>query len=183
MTVLVWLSEGLWPAAVDAARRHVRPDTPITLLHVTDDQAVTAAHRAYTGLLGRGRPDRDPAHSIEAVAENAARDLLESAAARLGRPVGGGGHAGAEPSAGAARSESSRPAGPVELVEQTGPVKHVVTAAAEGAELLICVRDGEPGRPGPKSLGPDARFVVDHVRCPVLLVWPEAAPDEDHPRS
>ncbi|MER6926757.1 universal stress protein, partial [Streptomyces spiralis] len=27
------------------------------------------------------------------------------------------------------------------------------------------------------SLGPAVRFAVDHAPCPVLLVWPEAAPD------
>lgn len=32
-------------------------------------------------------------------------------------------------------------------------------------------------RLGPKSLGKPARFVVDHAACPVLLVWPEPAPD------
>jgi len=25
-------------------------------------------------------------------------------------------------------------------------------------------------KPGPKSLGPKARFVVDHATCPLLLV-------------
>ena len=172
MSVLVWLSEGLWPAAVDAARRHVRTDTPITLLHVTEDQAASTAHHSYSGLLGRGRPDRDPARSIEAVAERAGQELLAAAAARLGRAAG--------------TTEAAGPAGStwsVELVERTGPTKHVVVAAAEDAELLICVRDGEPDRPGPKSLGPDARFVVDHARCPVLLVWPDASADGRQPRS
>jgi Universal stress protein family len=52
----------------------------------------------------------------------------------------------------------------------------VVTAAA-GADLLILARDGDRSRLGPKSLGKTARFVVDHASCPVLLVWPEPAPD------
>ena len=43
--------------------------------------------------------------------------------------------------------------------------------AAAGADLLILARDGER-RPGPKSLGPRTRFVVDHAPCRVLLVWP-----------
>ncbi|NEB92870.1 universal stress protein, partial [Streptomyces bauhiniae] len=32
-------------------------------------------------------------------------------------------------------------------------------------------------RLGPHSLGPAARFIVDHAPCPVLLVWPGQAPD------
>jgi hypothetical protein len=55
-------------------------------------------------------------------------------------------------------------------------VEREVVAAAEGADLLVLARDGERGRPGPKSLGPATRFVVDHAPCPVLLVWPEPAP-------
>jgi nucleotide-binding universal stress UspA family protein len=38
--------------------------------------------------------------------------------------------------------------------------------------MLVCVRDGAPGLPGPDSLGPVTRFVVDHAPCGVLLVWP-----------
>jgi hypothetical protein len=38
-------------------------------------------------------------------------------------------------------------------------------------------RDGDRSRLGPKSLGRATRFVVDHAACPVLLVWPDAAPD------
>jgi hypothetical protein len=33
----------------------------------------------------------------------------------------------------------------------------------------VLARDGER-KPGPKSLGPRSRFVVDHATCPVLLV-------------
>ena len=42
-------------------------------------------------------------------------------------------------------------------------------AALEGADLLVLARDGER-RPGPKSLLPRTRFVVDHATCKVLLV-------------
>ncbi|MFD5466969.1 hypothetical protein ACFWIQ_29700 [Kitasatospora sp. NPDC127059] len=34
---------------------------------------------------------------------------------------------------------------------------------------------GDPAHPGPHSLGPATRFVVDHAPCAVLLVWPERA--------
>ncbi len=46
--------------------------------------------------------------------------------------------------------------------------------AARGADLLILARHG--GEAGPRNLGKAARFVVDHAACPVLLVWPGAAP-------
>ena len=42
-------------------------------------------------------------------------------------------------------------------------------AAREGADLLVLARDGGP-HPGPKSLSPRTRFVVDHATCAVLLV-------------
>jgi len=38
-------------------------------------------------------------------------------------------------------------------------------------------RAGDRSRLGPKSLGRATRFVVDHAACPVLLVWPDAAPE------
>jgi hypothetical protein len=34
----------------------------------------------------------------------------------------------------------------------------------------IVARDSD--HHGPKSLAPATRFVVDHARCPILLVWP-----------
>ncbi|AXG80470.1 universal stress protein [Streptomyces paludis] len=154
MTVLVWITEATWPACVDAARRcpagaGAAPDE-LALLHVSDDEVAAAAHRAYAGLLGRGhRPDRDPGARLEALSRPAAADLLEAAAHRLGRPC--------------------------VFLEHHGRVEHEVVRAAAGAELLICARDGEPGRPGPHSLGRATRFVVDHAECPVLLVWPYGA--------
>jgi hypothetical protein len=56
-------------------------------------------------------------------------------------------------------------------------VEREVVAATADAILLICARDGDRSRLGPRSLGPATRFVVDHVPCPVLLVWPGEAPD------
>ncbi|MFZ0752316.1 MAG: universal stress protein, partial [Trebonia sp.] len=61
-------------------------------------------------------------------------------------------------------------------IERSGaPEREVVTAVADAA-LLIVARDGDRSRLGPKSLGKATRFVVDHAPCPVLVVWPEAAP-------
>jgi hypothetical protein len=34
----------------------------------------------------------------------------------------------------------------------------------------VLARDGERERPGPRSIGHRARFVLDHVTCRVLLV-------------
>ena len=156
MAVVVWIVEGTWPACVDAARSHTsgRPGTSaeddIVLLHVTGHQLPGVAHGAFAGLLGRGHPERDPGIQVEHLAEASARQLLQTAADRLGRPC--------------------------RLVERSGRVEREVVAAAEDADLLILARDGDRSRLGPHSLGPTGRFVVDHAPCPVLLIWPEAAP-------
>ncbi|MFC4907115.1 universal stress protein [Actinomadura gamaensis] len=146
MTVLVWIAEGVWPACVDAARAHVPAGAGIELLHVTGPDAAGAAHGAFAGLLGRARPDHDPGTEMERLAADAGARLLSAAAGRLGRPC--------------------------TTTERIGRIEHEVVAAAEGADLLILARDGDRSRPGPHSLGPAARFVVDHASCPVLLVWP-----------
>jgi hypothetical protein len=46
-------------------------------------------------------------------------------------------------------------------------------------DLLVLARDGDHSRLGPRSLGPAARFVVDHAPCRVLLVWADAPPGVD----
>jgi len=148
--VIAWIVEGTWPACVDAARTWAPEDTAITLLHVTAPEVPGAARGAYAGLLGRARPDRDPGNRLDHLAAASAGQLLAAAATRLGRPC--------------TRSE------------RTGRTEQEVVAAAEGAALLICARDGDRSRLGPRSLGPASRFIVDHAPCPVLLVWPEPAP-------
>jgi nucleotide-binding universal stress UspA family protein len=92
--------------------------------------------------LGR----RHPPPPLRPIAEEAALALLEEAAAQLSRP---------------ARTVSLR-----------GHVEHLVVDAARDADLLVLARDGDDAHPGPHSLGPAARFVVDHAPCRVLLVWP-----------
>ena len=62
---------------------------------------------------------------------------------------------------------------PAETVALRGHVEHIVVEAALDADLLVLARDGDRARPGPHSLGHAARFVVDHVACRVLLVWPD----------
>ncbi len=150
MTVIIWIVEGTWPACVDAARDLAPADAGIVLLHVTGGATPAAARGAYAGLLGRGRPDRDPGALVTELGAASARDLLEAAASRLGRPC--------------------------TTQERRGRPEREVVAAAEGADLLIVARDGDDARLGPKSLGPASRFVVDHAPCPVLLVWPREAP-------
>jgi nucleotide-binding universal stress UspA family protein len=146
MTVLVWVAESTWKASVDAARALAPPGADMALLAVIDTGTAEAARGAFGGMLGRGGDD--PAQRLSAVAEAAADDLLNAARARLGQPA--------------------------QLIHVRGRAKHEIVAAAEGATMLVVARDG-PG-PGPKSLGKDVRFVVDHAPCPVLLVWPGPPP-------
>jgi nucleotide-binding universal stress UspA family protein len=148
-SVYIWISEGTWRATVDAALSLAPASARITLLHVTSPTAADAAHGAYLGLLGRH--GHDPGERLEALASVSAADLIEAAARRLGR-------------------ECERR----EIQDDTE--RAVVTASAH-ADLLIVARDGDRSRLGPKSLGRAVRFVVDHAACPILLVWPEAAPD------
>ncbi len=154
MTVLVWITEGTWASCVDAARDLVPAQAEIVLLHVTSDDVAAAAHGAFDALLGRGHRERDPGTRVEALAAGASFQLLGAAAQRLGRSG-------------------------VATIERSGRVEREVVSAADGAQLLVVARDGDRSRLGPRSLGQATRFVVDHAPCPVLLVWPEAAPGID----
>ena len=145
----IWIGEGTWRATVDAALSLAPAGARFTLLHVTSPAAADAAHGAYRGLLGRA--GHDPGERVEALASASAADLIEAAARRLGRPC------------------ERR-----EIHDQT---ERAVVAASATADLLIVARDGDRSRLGPKSLGKATRFVVDHAACPVLLVWPDVAPD------
>ncbi len=154
MRVIVWVTEATWPACVDTARSWVPTHADVVLLHVTGDDVAEAAHGAFAGLLGRGHPrDRDPGSRLETMSSTVAADVLAAALRRLGRPA--------------------------DREERHGRIEHEVVHAADGADLLICARDGDRSRLGPHSLAPPTRFVIDHAACPVLLVWPEAAPDLD----
>jgi len=151
MRVLVWVAEGTWPGCIDAARELLPEAADVTLLHVTGEDMAAAARGAFAGLLGRGHPHGvDPGSRLTTAAGEAAAELLDSAARRLGRPV--------------------RP------LQRSGRIEREVVHAAADTDLLVCARDGDDRRLGPHSLGPATRFVVDHAPCPVLLVWPESAP-------
>lgn len=151
MRVIAWLVEGTWPACVDAVRTHAPDTADVVLLHVSGPEVPGVAHGAFAGLLGRGHPERDPGIRMADLGGSSAAELLDAAAARLGRPC--------------------------TRLERAGRVEREVVTAAEDADLLVLARDGDRHRLGPHSLGPAARFTVDHAPCPVLLVWPETAPD------
>ncbi|WP_329136307.1 universal stress protein [Streptomyces sp. NBC_00670] len=150
MTVLAWIVEGSWPACVDAARRHADEGEDVVLLHVSGGDASGVAHGAFAGLLGRGRGGQDPGARVAELGADSAGRLLDAAAERLGRPC--------------------------VRRERQGRIEREVVHAAEEADLLVVARDGDRDRLGPHSLGPAARFVVDHAPCAVLLVWPTPAP-------
>ena len=149
-TVVIWIVEGTWRGVIDAAREFAPAGARLVLLHVTPEEVLGAGHGAYAGLLGRGRPERDPGTRMEALAGVSAGELLDAAARRLALPC--------------ARDE------------RRGRVEREVVLAADGADLLILARDGDRSRLGPKSLGRASRFVVDHAPCPLLLVWPAPTP-------
>ncbi|GMA23242.1 hypothetical protein GCM10025864_10010 [Luteimicrobium album] len=143
MRVLVWLTEGTWEAAVDAARELAEGrDADVVLLHVDDAATADAWHAGPAGLLGRGGPAVTGTPLHDAVAH-----LLEDAQVRLGLP---------------SSTDERSPHGH-ERVET------VVVDACRDADVLVCSRDGD--RPGPHSLAPPTRFVVDHAPCDVVLVW------------
>jgi len=142
MRAVVWITESGWEACVDAARERLPADAQTTLLHVAAAAIESLAEHGPAHRLGRRRPP--PGAPLRAVSDEAARALLDEAAARLGREV--------------------------EKVALRGRVEREVVNACADADLLVLVRDGED-RPGPKSLGPQARFVVDHAPCELLLAW------------
>jgi nucleotide-binding universal stress UspA family protein len=56
-----------------------------------------------------------------------------------------------------------------------GRVGEAVVAAAQMMDVLVIARDCDHAAEGPHSLGPTARYVLDHAPCPVLLVWSDQA--------
>lgn len=150
MKIIIWVTEGTWPACVDAARS--LPDGDLVMLHVIDPAGIEAVTSARAGLFGRAVP-ADP--SVEQALIDAQHDLLDAARTRLGRPA-----------------ELVGRRGRIE--------REVVAACSDGdsrADLLVLARDGDRTRLGPRSLGHATRFVLDHAPCRVLLVWPDEPPD------
>lgn len=151
MRALVWIIEDTWEATIAGAADFLPSDADITLLHVASTEPETVARAARRGLLGRHPPPPPTPEPLQAISEQAAQELLAEAKTRLGRPV--------------------------KLEARRGRVEREVVAAAEGMDILVLARDGDRERLGPRSLGPAARFVVDHAPCRVLLIWPDAAPE------
>ncbi|MBV9422162.1 MAG: universal stress protein [Solirubrobacterales bacterium] len=150
MRALVWIIEDTWEATVTEAAVFLPRDADITLLHVASTEAETLATAARHGLLGRQPPAHAAAEPLRAISDQAAQQLLAEAHTRLGRPA--------------------------TLQARRGRVEHEVVAAAASMDILVLARDGDRARLGPRSLGPTARFVVDHAPCRILLIWPDVAP-------
>lgn len=150
MRALVWIVEDTWEVTVAEAAAFLPRDAEVTLLHVANTEPETIARAARHGLLGRHRPSPGASESLRAISEQAQHELLAQAQEALGRP---------------ARREARR-----------GRVEREVVAALEDMDILVLARDGDRERLGPRSLGPAARFVVDHAPCCVLLIWPDVAP-------
>jgi nucleotide-binding universal stress UspA family protein len=150
MRALVWIIEDTWEATIAEAAAWLPADVEITLLHVANTEPETIARGARRGLLGRHPPPVTAPEPLRAISEQAAQELLSDAQARLGRPA--------------------------TLEARRGRVEREVVTAAEHADILVLARDGDRERLGPRSLGPTARFVLDHAPCRVLLIWPDAPP-------
>ena len=150
MRALVWIIEDTWQATVAQAAVYLPADAEVTLLHVADTEAEAVARAARHGLLGRHVPAHTQDDQLRVISEQAAEELLSDAQRTLGRP---------------ARCEARR-----------GRVEREVVAATEGMDILILARDGDRAHLGPRSIGPAARFVIDHAPCRVLLIWTDPAP-------
>jgi nucleotide-binding universal stress UspA family protein len=146
MRVLVWIVEETWRATVAAAAAFLPAGADITLLHVRASDAETVARGARYAMLGRSR--RPAAEPLDVISGQSAHELLADAQAVLGREA--------------------------VLDARSGRIEHEVVAAAGTADLLVLARDEDRAHRGPRSLGPTARYVVDHAPCAVLLLWPDA---------
>lgn len=149
MRIAIWVTEGTWPACVDAARDLAGERTArVTLIHVRE--APPAPDPGFGSLMGR-RPRRRAAEELHQLSREAAETMLDQARERLGREA--------------------------EIRLESGFPERVVTALADEVDYLIIGRDGDRSRLGPNSLGRHTRFVIDHAPCRVLLIWPGATPD------
>ncbi|WP_395725719.1 universal stress protein [Nakamurella sp.] len=147
LKVVVWVADGVWPAAVVEAAALAPADAEFTLVHVVADELGEVTRGAFAGLLGRRYT---VGTALDDDLTTSSQEVLAAARDRLGRPA--------------------------DLQSRRGRLEREVVAAADGADLLVVARDGDRSRLGPRSLGPATRFVVDHAPCPVLLVWPGRAP-------
>jgi len=146
MKIIALIAPATWPAVV-AAIHDLGDDAEIDLVATAEPPAALLGPPG--ALLGRAHPPA-VAPAPPALAESAARDLLDQAAAALGAP---------------ARCQVL-----------PGPAERAVVQACADADWLVLARDGDRSRLGPASLSPQTRFIVDHAPCTVELVWPSAPP-------
>ncbi len=149
MRALVWITESSWAACVDRARELLPADAEVTILHVASSEVEQMAGHPGPGRLGRHHRPPEPGPSIEQISDAEASALLADAAQRFGREV--------------------------TTVARRGRIERELLAAAEHVDVLVLARAGVLRRE-PKSVGHEARFVLDHAGCAVLLVWPVAPP-------
>lgn len=147
-SVLAWVTEGTWPAVIDATRLLAPANAQIALMYVVSTDLLQAAHGPQLGLLGRGHHGHSS--RIDEIIATSADELLAAAARRLDLPC--------------------------DQIRCSGRPEREVIAAAVDADLLVLARDWDQRSLGPRSLGRETRFVVDHAPCQVLLVWPGEAP-------
>ena len=133
---------------MDAARLFAPTGAQITLMYVVPADLLQVTHGAHRGLLGRGYQEIDS--RVDEIIDTSADELLAAAMKRLNRPCG--------------------------KIRTHGRPGHEVATAAVDADLLIVARDGDQSHLGPRSLGKESRFAVDHAPCQVLVVWPGEAP-------
>ena len=131
------------------AAAKARPVDDQLILIAVDDPSEALASGAVLGLLGRAQAPDD--HLQLATAE--ARALLQQAADVLGRAC--------------------------EQRVVHGVAERVIATAAGAVDLLILARDGDQSRLGPRSLGKQTRFIIDHAPCTVELLWPDSIPSLD----
>jgi len=147
MRALIWIAEETWRACVRYAQELLPEQAEVTLLHVAPSDVEELAAGGPAGLLGRRRPPHE--RDLRTVSDEEARRLLDAARTLLGRDC--------------------------TTAARRGRVEREVVTACADADLLLAARDGER-KLGPKSLGPRARFIVDHAPCTVVLVWAQAPP-------
>lgn len=157
MKILAWVAPATWPAVVDAATR--LPADEITLVAVAD----SAQLPGRPSPLGSGLRREQASDAIK----QSAQDLLDDARARANEA-----DRHAHDGRGAQTGDDAR----VHTQLLAGPASREIVQAAQAADVLVIARDGDRSRLGPKSLGKDTRFVVDHAPCTVVLVWPGDIP-------
>lgn len=138
---------------LSAAEAILSRDAEWVLLYVIDTRPLEEAGRALGGLLARGpRPvqaERQMRMSAD-LSQDEVRTEIEDWLRGKGKSV--------------------------EVIFSSGRPEHeILHVAGDRGASIIALRTGRSGPgphsgPGPRPLGPVARFVVDHALCDVLLL-------------